>query len=77
MAVTLSVTLTDAEQAKLLEIASVLYPSATPAQVKSWAEKNAKTGLRRIIALEMNNHANTSLDTAWPAESIVLAPAQP
>jgi hypothetical protein len=77
MAITLSVDLTDSEQAKLLEIAAILYPNATPAQVKTWAEKKAKMGLRRIISVEMNDHMNASLDTGWPVEQIPLPPAQP
>ena len=76
MAVTLSIELNDQEQAKLLEIASVLAPNATPAQIKTWAEKKAKAGLRRIISVEWADYQNTSLDTAWPGESIELAPEQ-
>jgi hypothetical protein len=77
MAITLSVDLTDTEQAKLLEIAGVLYPNATPAQVKNWAEKKAKLGLRRLITLELNTHVTNSLEEAWPQEPIPLAPEQP
>lgn len=49
MAVTLSVDLTDAEQAKLAEVAELIQPGATPQQVKAWAEKQAKRGLRRTV----------------------------
>lgn len=49
MAVTLSVDLTDAEQAKLQEVAQLIQPGATQAQIKAWAERNAKKGLRRIV----------------------------
>lgn len=77
MAITLTIELSDAEQAKLLEIAAVLAPNATPAQVKAWAEKKAKVGLRRIIAVEWSDYQNTSLDAAWPGERIELAPEQP
>ena len=48
MAITLTIELTDQEQARLLEIASVVAPNATPAQIKEWAEKKAKQGLRGI-----------------------------
>lgn len=71
MAVTLSVTLTDAEQAKLLAMAEVIAPGMTPLQVKAWAEKNAKAGLRSIVQQLWNQRVSEDLETAWP----VIPPA--
>jgi len=74
MAVTLTIELNDQEQAKLLEIAAVLDPGATPLQVKTWAEKQAKIGLRRIVAVELVDYQNRSMDAAWPEPQEPLPP---
>jgi hypothetical protein len=66
MAITLSVFLTDAEQAKLSEIAEALAPGASPAQIKAWAEREAKNGLRNTIQRIYFDHQNKMLDEAWP-----------
>lgn len=76
MAVTLTIVLSDEEQAKLTEIASMIHPGATPAQIKKWAEKKAKAGLRRIVTLELADHQYSSMDAAWPGEEIIMAPEQ-
>ena len=49
MAINLTVALTDAEQAILTEVAGKVAPGATAAQVKAWAEKQAKAGLRAAV----------------------------
>lgn len=49
MAVTLSVDLTDQEQARLAEVAELVQPGATPAQVKAWAEGVMRRELRLAV----------------------------
>lgn len=49
MAINLTVALTDAEQAFVNEVAAKVAPGATPAQIKAWAEKQAKAGLRAAV----------------------------
>jgi hypothetical protein len=49
MAINLTVSLTDAEQAVVEEIAALAAPGASPAQIKAWAEKKAKAGLRAAV----------------------------
>jgi uncharacterized protein YdeI (YjbR/CyaY-like superfamily) len=52
MAINLTVALTDAEQAFVNEVAAKVAPGATPAQIKTWAEKQAKAGLRAAVIAE-------------------------
>jgi hypothetical protein len=52
MAINLTVALTDAEQAIVNEVAAKVAPGATPAQIKAWAEKQAKAGLRAAVLAE-------------------------
>lgn len=68
MAITLSVNLTDAEQAKLLEIAAKVKPGATPLEIKTWAEKQAKVGLRTKVQQVLSDYENQSMHTVWPEE---------
>ena len=49
MAINLTVALTDAEQAIVNEVAAKVAPAATSAQIKAWAEKQAKAGLRAAV----------------------------
>jgi hypothetical protein len=49
MAINLTVALTDAEQAVVTAVAGRVAPGATAAQVKAWAEKQAKIGLRHAV----------------------------
>jgi hypothetical protein len=49
MAINLTVSLTDAEQAIVNEVAAKVAPGATPAQIKAWAEKQCKIGLRASV----------------------------
>lgn len=67
MAIDLIVRLTDQEQAKILEIAALVAPGSTPTQVKQWAEKQAKAGLREAVARELNDYNHSSMEAAWPA----------
>ena len=76
MAVTLSVDLTDAEQAKLVEIANLIQPGATQAQIKAWAEKTCKRELRKAVRerymATLDEAASASLstwDSAWAQEA--------
>ena len=76
LAVTLSVVLSDAEQAKLAEIAEMISPGATQAQVKAWAEKQAKRGLRRTVRerymaflQEQGASELTTWDSQWAEEA--------
>lgn len=69
MAIDLTVHLTDKEQAKILEIAALVAPGSTPLQVKQWAEKQAKAGLREAVARELNDYNHNSMMTAWPADN--------
>lgn len=66
MAIDLIVHLTDQEQAKILEIAAIVAPGKTPTQVKNWAEKQAKDGLREAVTRVLNDHNNKSFEEAWP-----------
>lgn len=74
MAITLEVTLTDQEQARLLAIASVISPSATPVQIKEWAEKQAKDGLRQSVIMAWNDHQQSLMSSNWPTESELPEP---
>lgn len=49
MAINLTVNLTDAEQAIVEAVAAKAAPGATPAQIKAWAERRAKAGLRAAV----------------------------
>jgi hypothetical protein len=49
MAINLTVSLTDAEQAVVEAVAAKLVPNATPAQIKAWCERQAKAGLRSAV----------------------------
>lgn len=77
MAITLTIELTDQEQAKLLEIAAVVKPGATPAQIKNWAEKQAKHGLRESVQRLYFDYHNESLNSSWPMEQPPVPPQSP
>jgi hypothetical protein len=77
MAITLSITLTDAEQAKLIQIADAIAPNMTGPQLKAWAEKQAKLGLRQTVQLKYNEFQQQSMETAWPTEPLVVPPQTP
>ena len=49
MAIDLTVSLTDAEQAMVQALALRDAPGATQAQIKTWAEKQCKNGLRSVV----------------------------
>jgi hypothetical protein len=49
MAINLTVALTDAEQAVVEEVAALAVPGASPAQIKAWAERKSKAGLRQAV----------------------------
>lgn len=72
MAVNLTVALTDAEQARLSDVAALVAPNATPAQVKEWAETTAKAKLRdevlrihRDAVRDAENAARRQDEQAW------------
>lgn len=77
MAITLSIELTDQEQARLLEIANTISPGSTPAEIKTWAEKKAKQGLRQIVVNELTEYQNQVMETDWPAPLEVPPPQSP
>lgn len=64
MAVTLSVELTDDEQARLTSIAAQVAPNLTPQQLKTWAETQAKEGLRRKVVEVWADHQREAANTA-------------
>lgn len=77
MAINLTVALNDSEQAKLAEVAALVAPGASPAQVKAWAEKTAKEALRQVVIerardarRESENEARRTAEAAdaaaWP-----------
>ena len=79
MAVTLSIDLSDSEQAKLAEIAGLVAPGMSPAEVKAWAERTAKAALRAEVVdrygawrRDQENAARRTgddeLSVAWPLE---------
>lgn len=74
MAITLSVTLTNSEQDKLVQIASEMAPGMTGPELKAWAEKQAKAGLRQIVQLKYSEFQQESMDTAWPEEVLAVPP---
>lgn len=76
MAITLSIDLTDQEQARLLEIANTISPNSTPIQIKAWAEKKAKQGLRQAVVNELAEHQNSAMETDWPQELPEVPPQQ-
>jgi hypothetical protein len=49
MAIDLTVSLTDQEQALIQTLALREAPGATPLQIKTWAEKECKKGLRAAV----------------------------
>lgn len=86
MAINLTIPITDAEQAKLLEVAALVNPDATAAQVKTWAIKFCKEALRaealRISGDDRREKENAArrdveeaMDVTWvplPAEDSQL-----
>ena len=68
MAVTLTIDLNDQEQARLLEIASLVQPNATPLEVKAWAEKQAKQGLREAVSQAWQNYQVSAMEADWPVD---------
>jgi uncharacterized protein YehS (DUF1456 family) len=77
MAVDLTVHLTDEEQAKIVEIAAVVAPQMTPLELKAWAEKEAKNGLRETVQKIYFDYLNKSMHQAWPIEEPVPPPQTP
>lgn len=85
MAINLTVALTDSEQAKVQELAAVVAPGMSAAQLKAWAEAKAKSLLREHIVdlarrerLEAENVARRDADAAFVvawAEPVVEEPA--
>jgi hypothetical protein len=65
MAITLSVNLTDAEQAKMVEMIQTIEPGLTAAQMKAWAEKAAKRALRHEIVQLYRHEQQRQLETVW------------
>ena len=49
MAINLTVALTDAEQAIVEQVAAIVAPGATGAQIKAWAERECKRALRAKV----------------------------
>ncbi len=77
MAINLTVTLTDTEQARIVEVAAAIVPDMTGPELKAWAEAFMKAALRdkvRERALELSREAANAarradleaLDTDWP-----------
>jgi hypothetical protein len=52
MAVDITVSLTDAEQAIVTEVAARVAPAATSAEILAWAAVQAKAGLRAAVMAE-------------------------
>ncbi len=88
MAVTLEVQLTDTEQSRILEIAAVVAPGATPLEIKAWAETVCKNALRAEVSryaleafqqLENTRRLDMYADLAadWPEPEIVLPVVEP
>ena len=77
MAVTLSFNLTDAEEARIIEIAGMVAPDATPAQIKAWAERHAKIGLREIVMRVYNEYKDAQLESDWPVDMTPPPPEDP
>ena len=80
MAFTLTVEISDSEQARILEIAAVVVPDATPAQIKTWAERTMKkalraeiVGRRRALWADAENEARAVFeaeqDADWPPDA--------
>lgn len=72
MAVTLSIVLNDQEEARILEVASLVAPGSTPAQIKAWAEKQAKNGLRDSVLSAWTDYQIEAMNSDWP-----IPPASP
>jgi hypothetical protein len=75
MATNLTISLSDAEQARLTAVARQVRPAATAAQVNTWAEKVCKEALRvkvRELAVhaqrEIDNTNRRTLEAAWSAD---------
>jgi hypothetical protein len=49
MAIDLTVSLTDQEQAMIQDLALRVAPGATAPQIKAWAERECKIGLRNAV----------------------------
>jgi alkylhydroperoxidase/carboxymuconolactone decarboxylase family protein YurZ len=82
MAITLSVPLTDAEQARILQVAAVVAPGASGPQIKAWAEGVCKQALREAVQVHAVRAADEAANTArrealdalgadWPSEVVV------
>ena len=78
MAINLTVALTDAEQARIVEVAAKVSPGMTGPQLKTWAEKFCKDALRaevlkqaRATQRDAENAARAAKDAeveaTWPA----------
>ena len=77
MAIDLTVALSDAEQARIVEVASRVAPDLTGPELKEWAEKVCKDALRdkvlehvRAVQRESENAARAANEAAvaadWP-----------
>lgn len=72
MAINLTVALTDAEQAYVEQVASRVAPGATAAQIKAWAEKKAKAGLREAVVAAAAQHERQQRDAALAAAEAAI-----
>ena len=72
MAVDLTVSLTDEEQAIVSEMADYFRPGATNAEIKAWAEKAAKNGLRQRVIELQNRRAQEAAQATRSAENATL-----
>jgi Na+-transporting NADH:ubiquinone oxidoreductase subunit NqrC len=65
MAINLTVALNDAEQAHVVQVASVVSPGMTAPQLKAWAEQFCKEALRdKVKELAMEAAVNAEREAA-------------
>lgn len=71
MAIDLTVSLSDQEQALIEQTAALVAPGTTPAQIKAWAEALCKEALREASRTKTFYHyldeALLQWDTDWPS----------
>lgn len=68
MATNLTISLTDTEEAKVLEIAALVAPGMTPAEVKTWAERVSKDCLRVEVFRRLYEYRSEQVNDARQIE---------
>lgn len=84
MAITLSVSLTDEQQALMVQVANRVLPGSTAAQKKAWAEEMAcdglKAAIKKVAMADIDSDARdlllatrqeflSTVEAAWPGEA--------